>query len=186
MKILGIRGSPRRGGNSDVLLEWFLSSGFSGVEILTPSQLRIQFCRGCRYCEATGKCGIQDDMAAVVEKLLAADRVVVSTPVFFYGLPAPFKALVDRTQVLWARRYLFKEDMKPKKGFLLAVGATRGERLFEGVVLTIRYFFDAFRCSYEGGLFFRGFDAPASIRVCHTCQEETKASGRFFLRGEDA
>lgn len=185
MKILGIRGSPRRGGNSDILLEWFLSSlEFRDVEILTPSQLHVQFCQGCRYCEGNGQCVIEDDMAVVVDRLLEADKVVVSTPVFFYGLPASLKALVDRTQVLWARRYLLKEAMKPKDGFLLAVGATKGERLFEGTVLSIRYFFDAFGCSYTGGLFFRGFDVPGAVRGCTTCEEEVKASGQLFLRSE--
>ncbi len=188
MKILGIRGSPRRGGNSDQLLEWFLSSasGEDEVDILTPSQLYIQFCRGCRYCESTGSCVIRDDMAEVATRLLAADRVVVSTPVFFYGLPASFKALVDRTQFLWAKRYILGEQVPPKLGFLLAVGATRGEQLFEGVILSIRYFFDAFGCVYRGGLFFRGFDAPKAVEECIVCQEEVRASGRWFFWGEES
>lgn len=154
------------------------------VDILTPSQLHLQFCRGCRYCEHTGFCVIKDDMNEVIRKLLEADRIVVSTPVFFYGLPASFKALVDRVQPLWARRYIFGETMPERMGFLLAVGATRGEQLFEGVVLTIKYFFDAFGCTYKGGLFFRGFDVSGSIKECVVCQEEVKASGRCFLRGE--
>lgn len=186
LKVLGIRGSPRRGGNSDQLLDWFLSGvvGKDEVDVLTPSQLRIHFCRGCRYCESTGFCVIKDDMTEIMAKLLAADRVVVSTPVFFYGLPASLKALVDRVQPLWARRYIFGEKMPEKSGFLLAVGATRGERLFEGVVLTVRYFFDAFGCVYRGGLFFRGFDVRGAVEECAACQEEVKASGRYFFRGE--
>ncbi|MCS7242676.1 MAG: flavodoxin family protein [Candidatus Caldatribacterium sp.] len=186
LKILGIQGSPRRGGNSDRLLRWFLSEVAEGeeVDILIPSQLRIHFCRGCRYCESTGLCVIRDDMVEVITRLLAADRVVVSTPVFFYGLPASFKALVDRVQPLWARRYVLGEKMPEKMGFLLAVGATKGEQLFEGVVLTIKYFFDAFGCVYKGGLFFRGFDLPGSVEECFACREETKASGRCFFWSE--
>lgn len=184
MKIVGIRGSPRRGGNSDVLLSWFLScSGAHDVEVLTPSQLSIHFCQGCRYCERTGRCVIDDDVTWISQALLEADRVVVSTPVFFYGLPASLKALVDRMQVLWARRYILRETMKPKDGFLLAVGATKGERLFEGVTLTVRYFFDAFGCVFQGSLFFRGFDAP-SIGECEACAREVQAQGKSFLRGD--
>lgn len=186
MRIVGIRGSPRRGGNSDVLLSWFLScSGTHDVEVLTPSQLSIHFCQGCRYCEGTGRCVIDDDMTWILPVLLEADRVVVSTPVFFYGLPASLKALVDRMQVLWARRYVLGERMKSKDGFLLAVGATKGKRLFEGVTLTIRYFFDAFGCTYRGGLFFRGFDAP-SIGACEACAREVRTRGESFLRGDGA
>lgn len=122
-------------------------------------------------------------MDGVSAKLLAADCVVVSTPVFFYGLPASLKALVDRVQPLWARRYIRGETVGKRRGFLLAVGATRGERLFEGIILTVQYFFDAFGCTYEGGLFLRGFDDPGSVETCLVCRDEIAATGRDFFRG---
>lgn len=184
MRVVAIMGSPRRGGNSELLLQAFLAHSQHGIslEMLVPVEMNISCCRGCRFCEQMGYCVIRDDMEKVFPLLLEADKVVVSAPVFFYGFPAHLKALIDRTQPLWVRRYLLKEPMKPKKGFLLSVGATKGEKLFEGLILTVRYFFDAFGCSYQGGLFFRGFDAKGSIRECPSCLEEAKEAGVSFLQ----
>ena len=187
MKIVAIMGSPREGGNSDVMLNAFLSSRDSRhhLEWIVPSRLNLGFCRGCRFCEAMGRCILRDDMDGVGNKLLEADKVVLSSPIFFYGFPASLKALIDRTQVFWSRKYKMGEKFKYKEGFLLAVGATRGEKLFEGIVLTTRYFFDAWGCEYKGGLFFRGFDQKGAIGECQKCLEEIKEAGKSFLRSED-
>jgi len=160
VNIVAIYGSPRRDGNSDVMLDVFLSQLNSQNTILKiiPSEMDLSQCRGCRACEKTGVCVIDDEMKTASEILLQADRVIISTPIFFYGFPSALKALIDRTQVLWSRKYLLKKKMKPKKGFLLAVGATRGKKLFDGVILTTRFFFDGFNCEYQGDIVFRGFD----------------------------
>ena len=187
MKIVAIMGSPRRGGNSDIMLDAFLSprDSLHSLEWIVPSRLNLGFCRGCRFCEAMGRCILRDDMDEVGEKLLEADKVVLSSPVFFYGFPASLKALVDRAQVFWSRKYKMGEKFKPKEGFLLAVGATSGGKLFEGIVLTTRYFFDAWGCEYRGGLFFRGFDQKGAIGECQECLEEIKEAGRSFLRSRN-
>ena len=117
-------------------------------------------------------------MDEVGEKLLEADKVVLSSPVFFYGFPASLKALVDRAQVFWSRKYKMGEKFKPKEGFLLAVGATSGEKLFEGMVLTTRYFSMPGDVNIEE-VFFRGFDQGA-IGECQECLEEIKEAGRSF------
>lgn len=119
MQIVAILGSPRRGGNSEVLLQRFLSFAPKEVQLklLIPSELNIRFCRGCRFCEGVGHCVLKDEMQEVVDLLIRTRVVVVSTPVFFYGIPASFKTLVDRSQVLWARRYLLEEQFLPKKAF---------------------------------------------------------------------
>lgn len=182
-EIVAILGSPRRGGNSELLLETFLSSidNRERVEILVPSEMNIHFCRGCRFCERMGYCVIADDMSRVGELLVGACKVVLSSPVFFYGFPASLKALIDRTQYLWARRRIFHEVMPPKEGFLLAVGATKGKRLFEGLILTARYFFDSFGCILQDSLFFRGFDAPRAVGNCGECLRTVEEAGKSFL-----
>ena len=169
------------------MLDAFLSScsPFDSLEWIVPSQLNLGFCRGCRFCEAMGICILRDDMDEVGNKLLEADKVVLSSPVFFYGFPASLKTLVDRAQVLWSRKYKMGEKFKPKEGFLLAVGATKGGKLFEGIVLTTKYFFDAWECEYRGGLFFRGFDQKGAIRECQECLEEIKEAGRSFLSSKN-
>ncbi|HSV32402.1 MAG TPA: flavodoxin family protein [Atribacteraceae bacterium] len=185
MNIFAIMGSPRRGGNTEVMLDTFLAEAGEGFQLtlVIPSELRIHSCRGCRVCERTGECVIDDDMERVAGDILGADRIVVATPVFFYGLPASLKTLVDRTQFLWSRKYFLKQDYPPKKGFLLSVGATGGKKLFAGVILTTRYFFDSFNCAYTGELVFRGFDRKGEIAGCASCLLDIRQAAKTFFAG---
>lgn len=166
MKVLGIYASPRKGGNSDRLLDKALEGAHSaGAEVVRvyARDLKMCGCIECGGCDKTGQCVVQDDMQSVYPLLGDADVVILSSPIFFYGLTAQVKALIDRGQALWAKRMLQKnhEEMKgyPRgKGYLIAVGATRGKNLFEGAILTAKYFFDALDMSYEGGIFFRSLE----------------------------
>ena len=113
MKVLGILGSPRRGGNSETLLKAFLQGAAAGgaeVEEVLLRDLKISPCLEIYHCFKDGTCPIKDDMRELYGKLLAADVVVLATPVFFYGVSAQAKTMIDRTQALWARRYVMKQD----------------------------------------------------------------------------
>jgi len=106
-------------------------------------------------------------MQEVYQLLRKADLVVMATPIFFYGPTAQMKALIDRSQALWARKYTHKltdPGRKWRKGFMLAVGATKGKNLFEGTELTARYFFDAIGASFEGTLGYRRIEGPGDIK----------------------
>lgn len=150
MDILGLHLSPRKNGNSQVMLDEFLRGAqAAGAEVINFSVADhdIKPCRGCSCCEKTGECVItDDDMGPLYPLLATAPMIAVSTPLFFYDVPAKGKALIDRTQALWSRRYALnqKETIRPDgKGFLLALGATKGKDLFLPVGLSIKYFFDA-------------------------------------------
>ncbi|MFH1037722.1 MAG: flavodoxin family protein [PVC group bacterium] len=109
MDIVAIMGSPRKGGNSDLLLDAFLGgagedgTAYEKISVCDPG---ISPCTECLACERTGECNIDDGMQTVYPKLLAAGKIVISAPIYFYGLPAQFKALIDRCQALWARKYI--------------------------------------------------------------------------------
>lgn len=150
MDILGLHLSPRKNGNSEVMLDEFLRGAkAAGAEATSFSvaDLDIKPCVGCASCEKTGECVItDDDMAQLYPLLATAPMIAVSTSLFFYDVPAKGKALIDRTQPLWSRRYALNqtETLRPNgKGFLLALGATKGKDLFLPVGLCIKYFFDA-------------------------------------------
>ncbi|MCJ7616471.1 MAG: flavin reductase, partial [Desulfobacterales bacterium] len=105
----------------------------------------------------------------------------VATPIFFYSAPAQLKALIDRSQALWARRYKLKLNdpgQKYRRGFLLAIGATRGKNLFEGLALTIKYFLDAVGASLDGSLTYRSIENPGDMEkhpsVLNDIKEEAK------------
>ncbi|MEY8354273.1 flavodoxin family protein [Lachnospiraceae bacterium 54-53] len=103
MKILVLNGSPK-GGNSNTMkltnafLEGMAERTPLVTEILTVSKMNIRPCTGCFKCwSATpGECRIHDDMASVIEKMLAADMILWSFPLYYYGLPSQLKALMDR------------------------------------------------------------------------------------------
>jgi multimeric flavodoxin WrbA len=107
-------------------------------------------------------------MQKVYPRLLESDVVILASPIFFYGVTAWAKALIDRSQAFWARKYLLKDpslgkEGKKRKGFFISVGATKGPRVFEGAVLTVKYFFDVLNAEYVGELVFRGVEAKGDI-----------------------
>lgn len=169
MKILGIMGSPRIKGNADLLLDGALKGAQSQevqIEKIIVDKLNIAPCREYYGCLRDGKCVIRDDMDDIYPKLLEADGIIVASPIFFYGLTAQVKALIDRSQALWARWYVLgqKPPGPGRKGALIAVGATKGENLFNGSILTTKYFFQAIGVQYADDLLIRGIDKKGEIR----------------------
>jgi multimeric flavodoxin WrbA len=172
MKVLGIYGSPRKGGNTDQLLDKVLEGAKSaGAEIssVCARDLNMSGCIECGGCDKTGKCVVKDDMQEVYPLLEEADVIFLASPIFFYGVTAQVKALIDRAQACWSKRMLEKTREGRKtfdsgRGYLIAVGATRGENLFEGAILTARYFYDALDMTYEGGVFFRSLEEKTAVQ----------------------
>jgi len=172
MKVLGIYGSPRKGGNTDQLLDKVLEGARSaGAEVksLYTRDLSMGGCIECGGCDKTGECVVQDDMQKVYPLLDWADVIFLASPIFFYGVTAQAKALIDRAQAHWARRLLEKTPEERQRrnrgrGYLITVGATRGKNLFEGAILTAKYFYDALDMSYEGGIFFRSLEKKNAVQ----------------------
>lgn len=161
MLVLGLQGSPRQKGNTNDLLQIFMNAVRKlGVvtQIITVARKDIKPCQGCGFCEKNGFCIIKDDMVEILHRFWQADLIVMATPVFFYSTPSQLKALIDRTQVFWARKYrlnLRDPKSKQRRGFLLALGATKGDNVFEGIELTAKYFFDAVGADFIGSLTYR-------------------------------
>jgi len=187
MKVLGIMGSPRRQSNTEILLDAALAGAKkmgAEVEKVAVSELRIHPCLEIYACRKDGRCAIKDDMQQLYEKLLEADHIVFASPIFFYGLTSQAKAIVDRCQALWIRKYelgMGKEDRRIRRGAFISVGATRGERLFDGAVLTVKYFFDAIGVTYAGDLLVRGIDGKAKIREHPTALQDAFRLGQQLV-----
>lgn len=173
MNVVGIYGSPRKGGNTDILLDEVLagarSTGANNISSIYVRDLDIEGCRECGGCDKTGKCVIRDEMDTIYPLLQAADVIFLASPIFFYDMSSQIKQLIDRCQAMWAKRMLEKTREERKyyesgKGYLIAVGATRGSNLFDGVKLTAKYFLDALDMSYEGEILVRKVDAKAAIK----------------------
>ncbi|MCF6248378.1 MAG: flavodoxin family protein [Desulfobacula sp.] len=171
MNVLGINASPRKKGNSHHLMSLFMEGmhekGYN-TQILDAMQLNIKSCIGCGNCERKGDCIFdKDDFTTIfLPAVMKADIIVLASPVYFYGFPADLKALIDRVQVLWSRKYVLKLDEfkgRNRKGILLAVGATQGKDLFDGMKLTARYFFDAADICFTVDLCYRGVDQKGQM-----------------------
>ena len=190
VRVLGLFGSPRRGGNTDLLLEEMLKGAEEAgahIERTMISGLEFSPCIECHGCDETGECVLHDDMEMVYPKLLEADCVILASPIFFYGVTAWAKALVDRVQSLWVRKYRLKlppeEPKRRRKGFFISVGATKGTRLFDGAMLTVKYFFDALDLDSTGQLFFTGVEAKGDIRNHPTALREAFEAGKALVEG---
>lgn len=128
MKVLGILGSPRLGGNSDILLEEALSGASAvgaEVEKVVLGQKKISGCLDCKKCNETGICAIKDDMPEIHKKILEADTIIHSVPVYFWAMTAQTKAYLDRWCAFFNAEWrLHKEvssKMKRKKIGLITV-----------------------------------------------------------------
>jgi multimeric flavodoxin WrbA len=164
MHILCLNGSPRRGGNTDTVLKHFIEGASSlgaDVETLFLRDFSYSPCVELYACRVDGKCALRDDMDAIYPKLEKCDMLVVASPIFFYALPAHLKALIDRCQANWIRKYVIDKNIGheiKRPGIFIGIGATGGKNLFRGPIFTIKYFFDALDVRYEAELLLRGLD----------------------------
>ena len=168
MKILGIMGSPRMGGNTDLLLDEALRGAADAgaeTEKLVLDRLNVIPCKEIYQCSKDGTCPLKDDMTSLYGKILEADAIIAASPIFFYTVSPQMMQFISRCQALWARRYILKQVTSPlKKGFFIGVGATKGTKLFDGPKLTMKYFFDAVNAAYTGDLLVRGIDKKGEIK----------------------
>jgi len=187
MFVLGLQGSPRANGSTSLLLSAFLAEAESiGGKTcnLEVAKKKITPCQNCGTCEREGYCPIDDDMNDIYPLLRRADIIVMATPIFFYGTTAQMKSLIDRSQVMWSRKYvhnLSDPGRKQRKGFLLSLGATKGKNLFEGVNLTAKYFFDAVGASFEGSLTYHGIEGTKDIIRHPAAISDTKKKARELI-----
>ncbi len=182
MQILAIYGSPRRGGNTDRLLDAFIEGtrgSHADCRRLVVAREEIGGCTGCRGCDSNGRCVVQDGMQSVYRWIEEAHLVVLACPIYFYGLTAQAKALVDRAQALWVRKHrLGLRATRPKSAFFISAGGSKGKRLFECAELTMRYFCDAIDARYAGSLTFRSIDHPGDIERRPEYLDRARESGR--------
>lgn len=189
MKVLGIMGSPRKQSNTDILLDKALEGAREAgaeVEKVLVSKLKVSPCLEIYACLKDGDCAIKDDMQLLYKKLMEADHIIFASPMFFYSITSQAKAIIDRCQALWVRRHVLgmgKEDDRVRRGVFISVGATQGKKLFDGAVLTVKYFFDAIGVKYSGDLLVRGIDNKGQIREHPAALDDAFRLGQELVRG---
>jgi multimeric flavodoxin WrbA/protein-tyrosine-phosphatase len=188
MRVLGLQGSPRRNGNAHFLLSSFMAEaekiGAQTRTVLTDKK-DIQPCREYIVCEKRGYCPIEDDMKREIYSLIRwADVIVAASPVYFFNVTAQLKALIDRCQTFWARKYRFKlkdPNAGMRRGCMLAVGASRAKKLFDGVHLTAKYFYDAVDATYDDHLVYPGIEKYGEMAAHSTVREDIRTLAAKIL-----
>jgi len=189
MLVVGLQGSPRRKGNTQFLLSTFMQAAEdlgARTSVIDVTQKEIVPCKEYTVCEKKGYCPIEDDVKYEIYPLLRqADVVVVASPIFFYNMTAQLKAVVDRCQTFWARKYKLKlkdPGAGMRRGILLAVGATKGKNLFEGLNLTTQYFFDAIWAKFENSLTYRGIEGSKDMANHPSVIEDVAKAAERLLK----
>ncbi|MGD8521224.1 MAG: flavodoxin family protein [Desulfobacterales bacterium] len=188
-KIVAIYGSPRRKGNTATLLrEAIRGARESGadVEEIVLRDLKISPCLEIYGCKESGECAIKDDFQKVRDQILAARGLMLASPVFFYTVSAHMKIFMDRFQSLWVKKYWVEKSPKGdksiiRKGLFISVGATKGKRLFDGSLLTVRYFFDTLDMKLWKALLYRQLDFAEDILKHPEYLQEAYEAGKAFV-----
>jgi len=124
-------GSNRKGGNTDLLAQSFAKGAKENneVETISVANYKVHPCIGCNSCFTRdgNKCFQQDDMQQIYLKLSVADVIVIASPVYFYGISAQLKAIIDRLH------NPIRDSFKVKKLALLLVGAANIPTLFDPI-----------------------------------------------------
>lgn len=185
-RVLALSASPRRGGNSETLLDEFLvglTKAGGAFDKIVLSDLKIAPCREDHHCLKTGECSINDDANGLFGKILEAEQIVLASPVFFYALPAHLKALVDRVELYFIRKYSLKRSLPgaPRKAYVIMVGATEGERTFEGSFATLKEFFSTLNTVIHGRLCYRGIEKMDDLKRRPNLLAEAREAGKKFV-----
>jgi len=136
------------------------------VERVYLRKLTISPCLEIYGCMDTGRCVIRDDFQYLYEQIVSTHAVALASPIFFYTVSSHTKIMMDRCQAAFVNKYCRKERMSEnmRPGIFLSVGATTGKLLFDGVLLSIRYFFDAIDVELKDTVLVRGVDEKGAIR----------------------
>ena len=185
-QILAIYGSPRRRGNTATLLRHAVRGAVdAGAQVneIVLRDLKISPCLEIYACKKEGRCAIKDDFHQVVDQILSAKGIILASPVFFYTVSAHTKILMDRCQSLWVKKYWIDKvplgQWEPKrKGIFISVGATKGKKLFDGALLTVKYFFDVLDTELYRSLLFRRLEFEDDVLKHPEHLEEAYEAGK--------
>jgi multimeric flavodoxin WrbA len=184
-KILAIRGSARRGGNSDTILDAALEvwrAAACRVETLVARELDITPCLSCGGCWNTGRCVVGDAMQDLYPKFMDCDHIVVASPVYFTSLPGHLKVLIDRFQPYWVRA--FRLDGAPKRrrtGMFLCIGAMDRDKFFQASRTIVASWMITLNMKCAVARFFTGLDARDDIDGRPDYLEQARAVARELL-----
>ena len=183
--LIGIGGSSRKGGNTDILLDEALrGAADTGAEVdrVHIADLAIGRCLACGGCAKTGVCVVKDDAPELLERMWAADALLVSTPIYFMGPPSQLKALIDRGQSMWVRTFQKTPPEERKKNRkpagLIMIGGMNFGYMFDPTAIIVKAFYASMGFKLTRELSYKKIDAPGAIRDHETAMSDAYDLGK--------
>ncbi|MFZ5436377.1 MAG: flavodoxin family protein [Bacillota bacterium] len=185
--LLAISSSPRREGNSELLLESFVrgvqEQGWKTVTIRLNG-LKFKPCQACDKCASTGECVLDDDMQTVYPQVALSDAIVMATPIYFGSVSGQLKIFIDRFQCWWHAKYnLGKPPVREEEGrpaFFICVGALRKKQYCENAHSVVEVFCSVINFNLLDWLCFRGIDEKGAIMDHPAALDKAFQAGRHF------
>jgi multimeric flavodoxin WrbA len=189
MNTIAFLGSPRKDGNTELLLKEAIrgveESGYS-VHFFNLNVMNISPCQDCGGCEDSGICIFEDDMFQIYEEIRKADRIILASPIFFFALSAQVKIMIDRCQCFWCEKYLLKKPVPEgpygRKGLLLLVGGMKKEIGVQCAETSAKAFFRTISVAEHRTLSYLGIDAKGAILNHPTALREAYEAGKELVR----
>ena len=161
-EIIGILGSGRKNSNSKKLLEYALNGARSigyTCNLIDVLDLNFSGCKACHGCSTSGVCMQSDDLTPLYDRFSLSRGIIIASPVYFYGLPGKLKLMVDRFQCIWEKQNIpGNENNRLRPGGLISIAGSKGNKVFDGVILTIKYFFQVQDIELYKPLLIRGWN----------------------------
>jgi len=156
------------------------------TKMVRLSELNISPCRHCDQCLTEGRCAIEDDIQWLSWELRESDFIILASPIFFMGVTAQTKAMIDRCQALWAIKYILKLPVAlnhngKRKGLFISVGSSTSSNLFQPAIATVRSWFTTLDVAYSGELLFSGIDKKGDIVNHPTALREAFLAGQRLV-----
>jgi len=190
IKVLAFAGSPRRGGNSETLLDWMLDAMRNESNVVVEKILLIEAninpCMGCNMCEKLNKCVQRDGMDIIHDKIIEADCIILAAPIFCMGVCSQAKALIDRAQVFRSRKYVLKLPIIPPErkgkrlGVFLSTAGQKWDYVFDAAIPSVKCFFNVIEVKERDihYLMINGVDERGAILSHPTAYQDAKNLAR--------
>jgi len=193
IKVLAFAGSPRRHGNSETLLDWVLGGMSTDkdvfIEKVALTDANINPCKGCNACEKLNKCVQRDGMDVYHDKIVDADIILLSSPIFCMGVASQVKALIDRAQVFRSRKYVLKLPIVPverkgkRLGVFLASAGQKWDYVFDAAIPSVKCFYHVIdiKDADISYLMINGVDEKGAIEHHPTAKTDAERLGKTII-----
>lgn len=187
MKIISFNGSPRAGGNTELLLGSALKAidrRTHRVDVFRLNDMNLTPCQNCGGCTDTGVCVINDRMQQIYPAIKEADRIILASPIYFSGLSAQTKIMIDRCQPFWFEKYIHNRPPEGKvhrHGLLLLVGGMKKQLGIDCASATATAFFRTVNVQEHKTLSYLGIDDKGAIKRHPTALQDAFEAAKYLV-----